>query len=119
MTDYLVQFILGISIYLSSSCVSSLVLSFLGVKVSADTIDNLIKKIEVKDNKDVEGIGIDDVAKRKGQSYATAIYDLEDHHLIALLDGRDANTVKEWLKEHPKIKKVARDRASRICICNQ
>ena len=111
MTDYLVQFILGISIYLSSSC-SSLVLSFLGVKVSADTIDNLIKKIEVKDNKDVEGIGIDDVAKRKGQSYATAIYDLEDHHLIALLDGRDANTVKEWLKEHPKIKKVARDRAS-------
>ena len=111
MTDYLVQFILGISIYLSSSC-SSLVLSFLGVKVSADTIDNLIKKIEVKDNKEVEGIGIDDVAKRKGQSYATAIYDLEDHHLIALLDGRDANTVKEWLKEHPKIKKVARDRAS-------
>ena len=111
MTDYLVQFILGISIYLSSSC-SSLVLSFLGVKVSADTIDNLIKKIEIKDNKDVEGIGIDDVAKRKGQSYATAIYDLEDHHLIALLDGRDANTVKEWLKEHPKIKKVARDRAS-------
>ena len=111
MTDYLVQFILGISMYLSSSC-SSLVLSFLGVKVSADTIDNLIKKIEVKDNKDVEGIGIDDVAKRKGQSYATAIYDLEDHHLIALLDGRDANTVKEWLKEHPKIKKVARDRAS-------
>ena len=111
MTDYLVQFILGISIYLSSSC-SSLILSFLGVKVSADTIDNLIKKIEIKDNKDVEGIGIDDVAKRKGQSYATAIYDLEDHHLIALLDGRDANTVKKWLKEHPKIKKVARDRAS-------
>ena len=111
MTDFLVQFILGISIYLSSSC-SSLVLSFLGVKVSADTIGNLIKKIEVKDNKEVEGIGIDDVAKRKGQSYATAIYDLEDHHLIALLDGRDANTVKEWLKEHPKIKKVARDRAS-------
>ena len=111
MTDFLVQFILGISIYLSSSC-SSLVLSFLGVKVSADTIDNLIKKIEVKDNKEVEGIGIDDVAKRKGQSYATAIYDLEDHHLIALLDGRDANTVKEWLKEHPKVKKVARDRAS-------
>ena len=75
MTDFLVQFILGISIYLSSSY-SSLVLSFLGVKVSADTIDNLIKKIEVKDNKEVEGIGIDDVAKRKGQSYATAIYEI-------------------------------------------
>ena len=119
MTDFLVQFILAISMYLSSSC-SSLILSFLGVKVSADTIDNIIKKIEIKDNKNVEGIGIDDVAKRKGQNYATAIYDLENHHLIALLDGRNADTVKEWLKKHPKIKKVARDRASEYaCAINE
>ena len=119
MTDFLVQFILAVSMYLSSNC-SSLILSFLGVKVSADTIDNIIKKIEIKDNKDVEGIGIDDVAKRKGQNYATAIYDLEDHHLIALLDGRNAETVKDWLKDHPKIKKVARDRASEYaCAINE
>lgn len=34
-------------------------------------------------------IGIDDVSLRKGISYATAIYDLENHQLIALLKGRE------------------------------
>ena len=55
---------------------------------------------------------MDDVAIRKGQTYATAIYDLNDHHLITLLDGRDATSFENWLKEHPKIKTIARDRAS-------
>ena len=55
---------------------------------------------------------MDDVATRKGQKYATAIYDLKDHHMIALLDGRDGATLKEWLKKHKKIRLVARDRAS-------
>ena len=110
-TDSLIQFILSISIFLSSSA-TSLILSFIGINVSADSVDDIIHKIEIKDEPDVEAIGIDDVAKRKGQTYATAIYDLNDHHLIALLDGRDAETVKEWLKNHKKIKTVARDRAS-------
>jgi len=37
---------------------------------------------------------------------------LKDHHLIALLQGRDAETLTEWLKSHQKIRLVARDRAS-------
>ena len=61
---------------------------------------------------DIEFIGVDDVCLRKGQTYHTAIYDGNDHHLLALLDGRDGKSLKEWLKEHPKIKIVARDRAS-------
>lgn len=110
-TDTLIQFILSISIFLSSTS-SSLILSFLGVKISADAIDDIIKNIKVIDNPDVEEVGIDDVAIRKGLTYATAIYDLKDHHLIALLEGRDADTVKGWLNNHKKIKIVARDRAS-------
>ena len=111
MTDALIQFILSISIFMSSSA-TSLILSFLGVKTSADTIDRIIQKIEIVDNPNVEAVGIDDVAIRKGQTYATAIYDLKDHHLLALLEGRDADSVKDWLKNHNKIKIVARDRAS-------
>lgn len=111
MTDSLIQFILSISIFMSSSA-TSLILSFLGAKVSADTIDRIIHKIEVVDNLDIKEVGIDDVAIRKGQTYATAIYDLNDHHLLALLEGRDADSIRNWLTEHPKIKTVARDRAS-------
>ena len=40
------------------------------------------------------------------------IYDLENHQLIALLKGREKDDIIPWLKEHPKIKVVARDRAS-------
>ena len=111
MTDNLIQLILSISIFMSSSA-TSLILSFLGVKVSADTIDRIIHKIEVIDNPNIEKIGIDDVAIRKGQTYATAIYDLNDHHLLALLEGRDSDSIRNWLTKHPKIKTVARDRAS-------
>lgn len=110
-TDNFIQFILTLSIFLSSTA-TSLILSLLGTSVSADVVDSIIHKIVVKDDINIEEIGVDDVAIRKGQSYATAIYDLKDHHLITLLDGRDAKEFEEWLKNHPKIKIIARDRAS-------
>lgn len=110
-TDALNVLILGISIFLSNEGASK-VLALLGVKISNDSIQRMYNRIEFVDDPNVEAVGIDDVAIRKGQSYATAIYDLKDHHLIALLNGRDAETLKVWLKSHKKIRLVARDRAS-------
>lgn len=110
-TDSLNTLILGVAMFMSNEGASS-VLKLLGVTVSNDTIQRLYDRIEFSDDKDVEVVGIDDVAMRKGQTYATVIYDLKDHHMIALLDGRDGATLKEWLKQHKKIKVVARDRAS-------
>lgn len=110
-TDALTSLILGVSMFLSNEGASK-VLSLLGVKVSNDTIQRIYNRIEFIDNPDVEEIGIDDVAIRKGHKYATAIYDMKDHHLIALLDGRDGQTLKEWLKNHKKVRLIARDRAS-------
>ncbi|MGL5764066.1 MAG: ISL3 family transposase [Sarcina sp.] len=110
-TTDLTLLILAVSIFLSNEGASK-VLSLIGVKVSNDTIKRIYDKIIIKDDPNVEAIGVDDVAIRKGQTYATAIYDLKDHHLIALLDGRDAETLKTWLKDHKKIKLIARDRAS-------
>ncbi len=52
------------------------------------------------------------MAIRKGHRYATAIYDLREYNLIALLDGRDGGSLKKWLKSHNKVRLVARDRAS-------
>lgn len=111
MTDMLVQLILSLCIFMSSST-TSLILSLIGVKVSPDTVDNILKKIEIIDNPDVTDIGIDDVAIRKGRTYATAIYDMKDHRLLALLEGRKKEDITGWLKSHNKIKNVTRDRAS-------
>ena len=110
-TDALNTLILATSMFLSNEGASK-VLALLGIRVSNDTIQRLYDRIEFVDDPDVEEIGIDDVAIRKGQTYATAIYDLKDHHLIALLNGRDGATLKEWLQTHNKVRLVARDRAS-------
>lgn len=110
-TTELTSLILAVSIFLSNEGASK-VLSLIGVKVSNDTIKRIYDKIIIDDEPNVEAVGIDDVAIKKGHTYATAIYDLNDHHLIALLDGRDAETLKKWLKNHKKIKLIARDRAS-------
>ncbi|MGL5822665.1 MAG: ISL3 family transposase [Sarcina sp.] len=110
-TTELNSLILAVSIFLSNEGASK-ILSLIGVKISNDTIKRIYDKIIIEDEPDVEAVGIDDVAIKKGNTYATAIYDLNDHHLIALLDGRDAQTLKNWLKSHKKIKLVARDRAS-------
>lgn len=110
-TDALNALVLGVSMFLSNEGASK-VLKLLGVQISNDTIQRLYDRIEFIDDPDVEAVGVDDVAVRKGRTYATAIYDLKDHHLIALLEGRDGDTFKKWLRRHKKIRLVARDRAS-------
>ena len=56
-------------------------------------------------------IGIDDWAKRKGRTYGTIIVDLERGCPVDLLDDRLAETVAAWLRAHPEVTVVARDRA--------
>jgi len=110
-TNALNTLILGVSMFLSNEGASK-VLALLGIQISNDTIQRLYDRIEFIDNPDVEEIGVDDVAIRKGQTYATAIYDMKDHHLIALLAGRAGEQLREWLKILKKVRLVARDRAS-------
>lgn len=110
-TNDLICVILAVSAFMSNEGASK-VLGLLGIKVSNDTINRLYNKIKIEDNVDITSIGVDDVAIRKGQKYATAIYDMADHHLIALLDGREKENFAEWLKNHIRITKVTRDRAS-------
>jgi transposase len=56
-------------------------------------------------------VGIDDFAFRKGQTYGTIIVDLERNQPIALLPDREASTVADWLRAHPGIEVLSRDRS--------
>lgn len=40
-------------------------------------------------------IGVDDFAFKKRHTYGTIIVDEATHHPVAILDGRDGNTLKE------------------------
>jgi len=96
------------------SCESaSEILAEQGIKVSGDTLINLLKEEgSQQEHKSPKMIGVDDWAYRKGQKYGTIICDLETHEVIDVLKGRDSETFEKWLKEHPGIEIVSRDRAS-------
>jgi transposase len=55
-------------------------------------------------------VGVDDWAMRKGQRYGTILIDLERGRVIDLLPGRDGFALKAWLKEHPSVEVITRDR---------
>ena len=54
---------------------------------------------------------MDDWAWRKGQCYGTILFDLERRRVIDLLPDRSADTLAAWLKAHPGVSAVVRDRA--------
>ena len=59
----------------------------------------------------VRVLGVDDFAFRRGTTYGTILVDLESRQPIDLLPDRTAETLKTWLKAHPELEIVSRDRS--------
>jgi len=85
----------------------------LGMSVSDTMILRSVKKsVEAQpDCTVVRVVGIDEWAWRKGTTFGTVIVDLQRRQVLALLPVRSAATTADWLKRHPEIEVVSRDRA--------
>jgi transposase len=57
-------------------------------------------------------LGIDDFARRKGRTYGTILVDLEKRCPIDILPNRSAETLADWLRQHPGIEIITRDRST-------
>lgn len=89
----------------------SKILKEMGINVSADTLIRIIRNTPETIMKIPEVVGIDDWAFRKGTKYGTIIVNNETGKPIELLPDRKTETVEVWLKSHPGIKYITRDRA--------
>jgi transposase len=83
----------------------------LGMSVSPDTIIQRIRQIQLPTPPAPKVIGVDDWAKHKGQSYGTILVDLERRSTIDLLPDREAASLANWIKQHPSVELISRDRA--------
>src|SRR3954467_4756623 len=82
-----------------------------GMPVGATTLLRRIREADFDPPLPPRVLGVDDWAWRKGQSYGTILCDLERGRRVDLLPDRTAETLAAWLKDHPSVEIVVRDRA--------
>jgi len=82
----------------------------LGMRASPSTLLRYVRGSPETTHPQPDAVGIDDWAFRRGHRYGTILVDLDRHEVIDLLEDREAGSVAAWLKRHPEIRIVARDR---------
>ena len=85
----------------------------LGFAVSDDTLLRRVKQVARSrpPTKSIAVLGVDEWAWRKGYGrYGTILVDLKKRVVVDLLPDESAASFEQWLKQHPGVKIISRDR---------
>ena len=81
-----------------------------GFAYSRHTLLRAARQVVADSPQNIEVLGVDDYAYRRGVNYGTLLYDFTEHKVVDLLPGRSAEFLSAWLKAHPGVKVISRDR---------
>ncbi|MCA9840063.1 MAG: ISL3 family transposase [Trueperaceae bacterium] len=99
-----------VAIYLGGETGARLLVK-LGMPVSPDSLVNSLYACEDRERENVKVLGVDDFSFRRGKTFGTILVDLETHSTIDLLENRNSATLAQWLKKHPEVEIISRDRS--------
>ena len=109
MTDRLIKALQAVGAITNGADAAQIASSF-GVHTTAKTIIRRVLQLPLPSEGSVHKVGIDEWAWKKGHRYGTILVDLEKRRVVQLLADRSVETSKAWLRKHPEIDLVSRDR---------
>ncbi len=103
----------------TSGCLGTRLAARLGISTSWMTVLRRMMDLPTAAAGSVVALGIDDFSFRRGRKFGTILVDLDLHQVIDVLAERSSQTSADWMRAHPEIAYVSRDRGKDYATSEQ